>query len=348
MIPMLPNHLRCGLRLLVALTGYFQVGPAFAADESHGAPGGDNRGTWTFLVENDMLAGTDHHYTNGLHLSWLSASDDAPAAAREAASSVPFLLAPEGKRRIGYNFGQSMFTPNDIKIREAQPKDRPWAGYLYGGVALLSETPRTLDTLEIDFGVVGPASFAEQTQKKWHELIGSPQPKGWNNQIKNEPTIAALYERKWRQEIWHFAGPDSGLGIDMTPLVGAALGNVFTYASTGLALRFGDDLPSDFGPPRVRPSLPGSGFFDLDDRFGWYVFTSAEGRAVAHNIFLDGNTFEDSASVDKLPFVADFQLGLAFMINSARVTITQVYRTREFRSQNEPDRFSAISLSFKF
>lgn len=323
-------------------------GPLQTGAADHATPAEDKRGNWTFLVENDLLAGTDRHYTNGLHLSWLSASGDLPAAALEAASWVPFLLAPDGKRRIGYNVGQSMFVPNDIKIREPQPNDRPWAGYLYGGVALLSETPTTLDILEVDIGVVGPASFAEQNQKIWHELIGSPEPKGWNNQLKNEPTIVFIYERKWRQEIWNFAGPESGLGIDMTPLIGAAVGNVFTYASTGLALRFGDDLPSDFGPPRVRPSLPGSGFFDLDDRFGWYVFASAEGRAVAHNIFLDGNTFEDSASVDKLPFVADFQVGFAFMVDSARITVTQVYRTREFRTQNEPDRFGAVSVSFKF
>jgi hypothetical protein len=30
------------------------------------------------------------------------------------------------------------------------------------------------------------------------------------------------------------------------------------------------------------------------------------------------------------------------------VTFTQVYRTREFRAQNEPDRFGVVSLSFKF
>jgi len=308
----------------------------------------DKRGTWTLLIENDLLSNSDRHYTNGVNLSWLSSPDEVPAFAREAASWVPFLLAPDGKRRVGYNVGQSIFTPSDIKIREPQPNDRPWAGYLYAGMALLSETPTRLDTFEIDIGVVGPASFAEQTQKAVHQLIGSPEPQGWNNQLKNEPTIALIWERKWREEVLRFSDPDSHFGVDVTPMIGAALGNVYTYATTGLALRIGEDLPSDYGPPRVRPSLPGSEFFDLQDKFGWYFFASAEGRAVAHNIFLDGNTFEDSASVDKLPFVADFQVGFAFMINQARITIAQVYRTREFRTQNDPDRFGAVSLSLKF
>lgn len=338
-----PLRLLC---LFTALTGAIPATTLWAAES--GPAASDRRGTWTFVLENDVLAGTDRHYTNGVHLSWVSDLSDIPGAAAEVASWFPWLLAPEGTRRIGYNFGQSMFTPNDIKIREAQPDERPWAGYLYAGVALLSETATTLDTLEIDIGVVGPASLAEPNQKIYHELIGSPRPQGWDNQLSNEPTIALIYERRWRQEIWHPTGPDSDLGIDVTPSVGAALGNVFTYASTGLALRLGENLPSDFGPPRVRPSLPGSGFFDPDDQFGWYVFAAAEGRAVARNIFLDGNTFEDGPSVDKLPFVADFQVGLAFMFDRARITLAQIYRTREYRSQNTPDRFSAISLSLKF
>lgn len=32
-----------------------------------------------------------------------------------------------------------------------------------------------------------------------------------------------------------------------------------------------------------------------------YVFAGAEGRGVASNIFLDGNTFEDSHTVDREP-----------------------------------------------
>ena len=32
----------------------------------------------------------------------------------------------------------------------------------------------------------------------------------------------------------------------------------------------------------------------------------------------------------------------------ARITVAQVFRTREFRTQNDPDRFGAVSLSLKF
>ena len=66
-------------------------------------------------------------------------------------------------------------------------------------------------------------------------------------------------------------------------------------------------------PPRIRPGLSGSNFFlsdtDSGRDFGWYLFGGVEGRAVAHNLFLDGNTFAKSLSVQKKTFVADFQGG---------------------------------------
>ncbi len=62
-------------------------------------------------------------------------------------------------------------------------------------------------------------------------------------------------------------------------------------------LRFGRNLEADYGPNRIRPSLSGTSYFNadyLEDPFGFYVYVGAQGRAVAQNIFLDGNTFRDS------------------------------------------------------
>ena len=53
-----------------------------------------------------------------------------------------------------------------------------------------------LDTVEIDVGMVGPAALGEPIQTKWHQLIGSPQPRGWGNQIPNEPAFLVSYLHK--------------------------------------------------------------------------------------------------------------------------------------------------------
>jgi len=69
---------------------------------------------------------------------------------------------------------------------------------------------------------------------------------------------------------------------------------------------------------------------------------------VAHNIFLDGNTFRDSRSVKKENFVGDAQLGLAVVIDGVRLAYTHVLRTREYVGQDASDQFGAFSVSFAF
>ena len=119
-------------------------------------------------------------------------------------------------------------------------------------------------------------------------------------------------------------------------------------AAVGATVRFGMDLPSDFGPPRIRPSLPGSALFDPGKDWAWYFFAGVEGRYVLHNIFLDGNTFSDSHSVDKEPLVGDFQVGAAITVGRMRLAYIHLLRTREFKQQDVHDRFGVISVAFKF
>lgn len=153
------------------------------------------------------------------------------------------------------------------------------------------------------------------------------------------------YKRSWRSWIESEA---LGLELDATPYVGGALGNAFTHVNSGVVLRFGDDLPADYGPPRIRPTLPGSDFFIPQQTFGWYIFAGIDGRVVGRNIFLDGNTFRDSPSVDKKWLVGEVTAGVAMTIGGVRVAYTHVIRSREYEGQDENDRFGALSVSLRF
>jgi hypothetical protein len=308
------------------------------------APAVADEGILTVQFENDIVADADGQFTHGTRLAWMSPEGQVPEWARRIADAIP-RLAEVSTKRIVYSLGQSIFTPDDITIEEPVPEDRPYAGWLYAGIGLVSVGERALDNLEINVGVVGPASFAEQTQTAFHRWFGFDRPEGWRHQLENEPGLELVFERKWRA--WQKFGV-GGLGGDVVPHVGVALGNVLTQGAAGLTLRIGDDLPNDYGPPRIRPSLPGSDYFDPEDRFGWYLFVGAEGRAVGRNIFLDGNTFRDSPRVDKRNLVADFQAGIAVIAGRVRLAYTHVLRTREFETQDDPGQFGAFSVSTRF
>lgn len=321
--------------IVVLLLATFSAGaPAFGGEASPS-------GVVSFVLENDLFYNSDRDYTNGVALIWVPADDSTSGLTLRIARWLPW-FPEEGPVRHGYALGQNMYTPRDITLADPPAGDRPYAGWLYGTISLGVETGEQLDQFALTIGMVGPASFAEQSQTYVHRVVDTDLPRGWDTQLRNEPGIYLTYQRSWRGLS---AKPLDGLDLDLTPHIGGALGNVYTYANTGLTVRLGTDLPLDYGPPRIQPSPPGSNFLVPTRDLKWYLFTGIEGRAVARNIFLDGNTFKDSRSVKKEPLVGDVQWGISVTWWTYRLSFTHVVRTREYESQSGRDQFGALSLS---
>jgi lipid A 3-O-deacylase len=309
------------------------------------------KGTITLLFENDLFYHTDRDYTNGAQLAWTSPILGPEDWAVNLAEKLPFFSYTSEVRKV-YALGQDIFTPSDISLRNPPLDEHPYAGYLYAAVGVLGKTPGEngapdrLDQVELQLGVVGPAALGEETQTFIHSIFNDTKPEGWDTQLRNEPALDLLYERAWRFRYRLFGD----LEIQADPHLGGALGNVYIYANAGAMARIGFNLPDDFGPPRVDPALPGSYYFEprKEGVLGGYVFAGVDGRAMAHNIFLDGNTWQDSRHVDKNIFVGDLDYGAALTWNRFRLTYTHVFRTREFKTQRGSDQFGAVSLSVRY
>lgn len=318
--------------------------PAVAA-QAQSAPKPEEKGTFSLVVENDLFTHTDRAYTSGVRASFVTAPADTPEWAVQLARQLP-LFASWGVVRSEYAVQQTIFTPRNTDLVVPDPKDRPYAGALSASFGLIGETGPLLDQLSISIGVVGPASLAQQAQRLVHDILGESSPRGWDHQLRNEPTLQLRYQRSWRAlGAYSF---DGDYGLDLTPHAGFALGNMYTFANAGATFRIGKDLQQDYGPPRVGPSVPGAGYFVPRTKFGWYLFAGVEARAVARNIFLDGNTFVDSPHVSKRPIVADLQGGLAITYDRVRLSYTQVWRSKEFYGQLSPEKFGAITASVRW
>jgi lipid A 3-O-deacylase len=315
--------------------------------------------TFSLYIENDKFTGTDQHYTNGTKLNWTSPDladykndERLPRWSWPYIERLPFINKPGLQRNVSLSFGQNIYTPVDIAETKLITDDRPYAGYLYFGFAFQSKTERRLDTIEIDMGIIGPESLGGQTQRLVHQLINVQLPNGWENQLSTELGLSLIYERKIKQ--WKYEA-DRGFGFDVIPHFGAALGNVYTFLNAGAEIRLGWNLPSDFGSSTIRPAGDAHAPYNQNDpRFfkrktpGFYFFAGTDGRWVIRNIFLDGNTFTDSHSVEKEDFVADFSIGASLLVKQLKITYAYVQRTKEFKQQNAKQAFGSLTFSFTY
>lgn len=326
-------HARWMLALLLA------TAPALAQT----APPAAESGAFSILFENDIFYNTDHDYTNGLEFAYTTAPDDTPRWAVDAARMLPFFTR-DGEVRTRYALGQNIYTPQDIELANPPPGERPYAGFLYGSMGLVDDNGRNLDQLQVSLGVVGPASLAQESQTWIHAIIHDRKPLGWSTQLRDEPGLIVTYERSAK-----LIPQQSMLGgaFDIEPHWGGSVGNVYDYVNAGAMARFGFNLPKDYGPMRIEPSLPGSDYFEPTAGFGAYVFAGVDGRAIARNLFLDGNSFESSRSVDKFNLVGDAIAGAALTFDSFRLAFTHVIRSREYKTQKSQDQFGAVDLTVR-
>ncbi|MFO7582583.1 lipid A deacylase LpxR family protein [Guyparkeria sp.] len=293
--------------------------------------------------ENDAWVGAgDGHYTNGVEISWAFEPAEAHWT-RGLTDMIPGWSRDELKG-AAYRVGQRIYTPDDIDVADLQEDDRPYAGVLQAGLSLHGEEPdgkwRQTRSLHLDLGVVGPASGGGWIQQHFHQHITGDNPQGWSHQLSNEPFLNLGYEHAWLAR-----RPWRSREIEYGPNVGVSLGNLHTFASTGLSLRYGEGLDRSWGIPSVEPAQGERAYFRPGPGLGWHVFAAVEGRYMAHNLLLDGNTWRDSHSVDREPWVGDVQLGFAVNWDRFQLAYTVVWRTKEFSSQANKDRFGSFTLS---
>ncbi|MEZ6241439.1 MAG: lipid A deacylase LpxR family protein [Phycisphaerales bacterium] len=287
---------------------------------------------------------SDRHYTNGARIDLaLDPSARFEDGVRKFADNI--LPMDNAKVAAGIVVAQHIYTSYDISIKNPPPGSRPYAGYLYAGFYVQRANERVHDHVELDLGVVGEASGAEGVQKFIHSVFPAQvEPVGWGTQLENEFAVNLRLQRSWR-----FQKAKIGvMELDAIPRVSVDLGNVFVRASADATVRFGYNLPDEFGPPRILDTNDATAQW-LGD-WGIYAFARAGGRAVAHNIFLDGNTFENSRSVDKRWLVGELSFGLVARYKLFEAGYAITWLTEEFETQGNGDAYATafVRLSVRF
>jgi lipid A 3-O-deacylase len=324
----------------------------------------DQTTDWTLnlYLENDLFSNTDEGYTNGVRASWVSPDvtdylDDEtlPSWIRSINQRLTFFhKTREGlQRNVTFSLGQTLYTPRDLERTDLIEDDRPYAAWLFVSLGYQTRTDLQLDTLETRFGVVGPAALGQQAQDLVHDLRGFKKFQGWDNQLANEPGVMFIWEHKRKMRPVYY--DNSRFGFDVIGHSGIALGNVATYVNFGAEVRLGWSIPDDFGTAALRPGGDNSAPYSVWDpsrkgrrQWGVHAFASVDTQLVGRDIFLDGNSFTDSHSVNKKYIVAEGALGISFIYGGTKISYATIFRSKEYDLQPNYHSYGSIAFSYTF
>ena len=335
----------------LALLGLHAALPPSAAAQD---PGG-----WTAYWENDsfvLFGGSDQSYTNGVRLVWDGRPNPRRTFRGELERSWGRIawVGDAWQTTSSWTLGQTFFTPSTITDYEVDPTDRPFAGIAYGGLRLdatelvapgAAVTDRVPGfgltrhmSVEANVGLLGAAAGAELFQTFAHVLRENRVPKGWMHQLPQEPYVSL--NGLWRIRAgWSF--------LDVTPHGGLLASTVQSYPYAGVTFRVGWNL-SDFPALLVRPTAA-----PVSPRADWEValVTGVEGRALAHNAFVQGGLRSDSRGVPAEHLVGDWRVGFSVRLTDWRLTWTQVRRSPEMADETVPFRryhdYGSVSLAYE-
>jgi len=301
---------------------------------------------FNFYFEDDIYTQTDDGYSAGERLALLYFIENEDYAIYDAL----FLDVGDTHSYCTLALTNQIFTPTDTQSTALQVDDRPYAGWTYVDIGIHKSSKRHLRSLSLKVGMVGPASGSEHIQNSVHKWIDSDTAKGWDNQLHNELGVNLKYAHKWCMA----SDFQSNLEWSIIPFVSAELGNVAINALGGFNARFGYDIPKDFGVSSIDiGGEPGIPIYDeyqrmKSQKWSFSFNVTASGSAVARDIFLDGNTFSSSHSVEKENYIYYYGLGFTVRYKSFVFDFLEVHNSERFKKENKGHGVGTMVFSWLF
>lgn len=209
--------------------------------------------SWSFSVDNDLIFGSDDHYTGGFQIGWMS---DRLAQSDETGFSYGYIDGMSTMLRFFYPFDFTgmrrsaalslqgvAVTPDDTQSVKPIYNDVPYMGSATLTSSLYVWNETLFHEAIFTLGVIGPASGADVTQDFVHCILGNDAPKGWSNQVDNRLVLQAGYVVGVRQYARDL--PD-GYTFEWFNSAAANAGSSIVNAGAGSALRIGKNIPKNF------------------------------------------------------------------------------------------------------
>ena len=296
-----------------------------------------------FYFENDIYTKTDDGYTAGERLSFLYYVPN-----DYALYNYVFPKSTSTESYFTIALTNQIFTPSDTDQIKLIVNDRPYAGWSYLDFGIHQSSNDTLHSLTLKVGLVGETSKSKEIQNGFHEIIGNDEVKGWDNQLNNEIGINLKYTYKWLYDLTLRNDFESSV----IPFASAEFGNVAINATLGTVARFGWNIPRDFGVSSIDigadPGIPICGQCERKTTWSFSFNMTLAGSVIARDIFLDGNTFSESHSVEKENFVYYSGLGFTLRYKKFIFDFIEIYNSKKFKLEKGGHGVGTLVCSWRF
>ncbi len=290
--------------------------------------------------DNDVYFLTDRYYSSGANIAYSRFIQPDSKFYRRFRSKRSDAL----KVITRFHYGHRIYTPNEIKERDVDNFDRPYAGWHYLKFQMLNFPARnTANRYTVEFGLVGNRSGIGNFQEWWHNSFNIEQPRGWQFQISSEPVINLGYDRI---KNWRLAKK-----IKLMTSSGVQLGNGQNKVDQEVMLRvgkFNDLINSSIINSRVSGQMPKRGVYPKDGEEG-FVFCGINASYVLSDIFIEGSLFNNESphteDIHNLVFIRRW----GFMYSNYYVTFFfTFYRVGREVVGGRSHRFLNLNLAFRF
>jgi hypothetical protein len=247
-----------------------------------------------------------------------------------------------------------MHTPDAIEESEVILDDTPYLGLLAASRSWIGFNDDELTGFATTVGVVGEASLAEPVQRQIHSIVGANKPRGWDNQIDNEPVLNLYFTRKSK-----FLNKPS---FDVSVSTDIAAGNYHTGANAGVEMRFGR-RPLGFlnnSDPLGQGMFYDSSLSRSDDQtdiymtlaanvWAWAIFMPLEG-----NTLVGGNEWTRNNTIDPKNVIGKVTTGFHYVRQTWGLHFTLTFSTDSVdpasvhQGVNSDDDFGSLAFDWQF
>lgn len=180
--------------------------------------------SFSLYIENDFPFNTDRYYTHGWGIRYSSNKLDSSDFLQKIS-----LIKNNFKSYISLN--QQLYTPNDRLSTDKLTDDHPYSGLLYFKLSTFASSSYDwFFKTEYSIGLIGESAFGKESQEAIHSITASSlNPKGWDNQLKNDLILNADFS--FLRVLLDFPIIEiHGLGL-------AGVGTLNNYVGLGISLQ---------------------------------------------------------------------------------------------------------------